>query len=291
MLRTGFDGTLFGWQFVFNLGAGLLLFSAAWLIFERACERDSAVSTADSGAWLRRRLPPGRVWPRALVWKDACFIHGGRGLAVLKFAGYGLALAGFLVVQWSDGAFSSTRDVVGALFAASGFGLLVFLLELGLAASRVHRLEVQDGTFSSLSLLPMSTLQLHLEKVQSCHHAVLPAAIWTALTFLSALLIGATTLDADWIILSVAVLVAGFLYVLPQVFLYFNLVVWLSLKTPRFALPLAIAALWLGNMVAGFLGMLLFGIGLIAIPFVALILAGVFRGKLLARLEELAAEG
>jgi hypothetical protein len=119
---------------------------------------------------------------------------------------------------------------------------------------------------------------------------VLPAAVWTVLTFLSALVLSAAV-GSEHLLIGGVVLIVGVLCVLPQLFLYFNLVTWLSLKTPRAALPLAIAALWLGNVVAGFFGLLLFGIGLLAIPIVALVLAGVFRGKLLARLEELAAEG
>lgn len=290
VLGTAFDGAIFGWQFAFNLGAGLLFFGAAWLIFERECERDSAASTASSGAWLRRRFPPGRVWLRALVWKDACFLHGGRGLAALKLAGYGLALAVFIAQLWFRGSFSHMGAVINVLFFAAGFGLLIFLIELGFAASRMYRVEAQDGTFSSLSLLPISIFDLHGAKVQSCHHAVMPIAVWTGLTFASGLVLAATR-ETDRLLAGVVLtFVVTIFYVLPQTMLYFNLVTWLSLKMPRGALPLAIVAMVLGNLIAAFLGLLMFGIGFLAIPFVAVFLASLYRRKLLARLEELAAE-
>lgn len=291
VLGTGFDGALVGWQFAFNIGAGLLFFGAAWAVFEHACDRSPAESTASSGAWLRRGLPPGRVWGRPLVWKDACFLHGGRGFAAVKFAGYGAALGVFFAYQWLTGAFSSTGEVVSTLFTASAFAFVAFLVELGLAASRMHRVEVQDGTFASLSLLPLSIAELHGAKVQSCHHAVLPVAAWTAITFAGGL-VAAATIETDRLLAGVVFTFAIVIfYVLPQVMLYFNLVAWLSLKTPRGALPLGIVSVVLGNIFGGFLGMLMLGIGLFAIPFIAVFLAGVCRGKLLARLEELAAEG
>ncbi len=81
------------------------------------------------------------------------------------------------------------------------------------------------------------------------------------------------------------------LYVLPQVMLYFNLVIWLSLRTGRGALPLTLAALAGGNLLAALAGFITCGFGLIAVPLAAVGLAGVFRDLVLVELEELAGQG
>jgi hypothetical protein len=118
----------------------------------------------------------------------------------------------------------------------------------------------------------------------------MPIATWTGLTFAGGLVVAAT-IETDRLLAGVVLtFVVAIFYVLPQTMLYFNLAAWLSLKTPRGALPLAIVAMIIGNLFALFLGFLMFGIGFLAIPFVAVFLANTFRRKLLARLEELAAE-
>lgn len=291
VLRTGFDGGLFGPQFAFNVGAGLLCFCAAWLVFDRACEYQSAEPAGTAREWLRRRIPPGRAWPRPLVWKDVCFIHGGRGLALLKFAAYGAALAIFLGQRWTSGALHSPGSIAFALFSAAGLGFIVFLVELGLVASRMHRVEVAGHTFSSLALLPCSVRDLHGAKVQSCNHAVLPIAAWTALCFAGGVVLACVESTGFSILVGAPGFAASLGYVLPQVLLYFNLVAWLSLKMPRGALPLGIAAMGVGNLVALVGGFLTCGLGTIAVPIVAIVQARVFREKLLDRLEELTGEG
>ncbi|MDQ3622499.1 MAG: hypothetical protein M3463_08435 [Verrucomicrobiota bacterium] len=290
VLGTGFDGVLFGPQFAGNAGAGLLCFLAAWLVFDRACERGSAEAAGAAGQWLRRRNPPGRAWPRPLVWKDVWFMHGGRGVAVLKFAGYGAALAILFGAHFLVGGFwtSTAKD---ALSAAAWLSLIVFLLELGFAASRMYRLEVQARTFSSLLLLPCTVNELHSAKVHSCYQAVLPIGVW-AVPCLAGRFMAAWGEGAAYTLL---VFVPGFtvviLYVLPQVMLYFNLIIWLSLTVRRGALPLAIAAMLAGNFLALLGGFITLGLGLIPVPIVAVALARVLRDMVLARLDELAGEG
>ncbi|MDQ3623580.1 MAG: hypothetical protein M3463_13995 [Verrucomicrobiota bacterium] len=93
------------------------------------------------------------------------------------------------------------------------------------------------------------------------------------------------------IVVLVPGLTVAILYLLPQLMLYFNLVIWLSLKTPRSALPVAAVAMLAGNFIALLGGFITLGLGLIPVPIVAVALARVLRDMVLARLDELAGEG
>lgn len=89
---------------------------------------------------------------------------------------------------------------------------------------------------------------------------------------------------------SFGISVVAFVVVAPQVLLLLNLITWLSLRMPRGALALGLALSITGNLLAGLLGTVTFGLGFLPIPVVALLLAATLYARTLDKLEQLAAE-
>ncbi|HEV7869075.1 MAG TPA: hypothetical protein VGO90_15415, partial [Chthoniobacteraceae bacterium] len=178
ILATGFTGSLASPQLIFDLVAGFACFVCAWVNFERHCGGTIGGGRAliPLYAWSRKRFPPGRPWTRALVWKDAYFVHGGTAVMWAKFVGYGLCLlvlaAGRVVLSPISG-FGSISSLA---FEGGALCVAVLVLEIGFAGSRMVAAEVREKALSSLAMLPINLPRLYAAKVSACYHAALPAA-------------------------------------------------------------------------------------------------------------------
>ena len=101
VLETGFTGDLIGSQVIVNVAVGIVSFFLAWAAFDRFCDRKDGEAVGGTVSPVQRgwRRRPPRLQTRALLWKDFHFLHGGRVWAVVRFFGYGFALASTVVTH------------------------------------------------------------------------------------------------------------------------------------------------------------------------------------------------
>ncbi|MEA3212915.1 MAG: hypothetical protein QOE70_5972 [Chthoniobacter sp.] len=286
IFSTTFAGPLIDRQFWSSIVAGLACFFGAWLLFERCCAGEPGGETGILRESARRRFPPGRVWRRAIVWKDFHFIHGGRFVAGAKYLGYPLLLFATFFFHFDSFSIPETVTECGTFLVWVAGSIFTF--ELGFAASRLFRVETRDRTWSSLALLPLSADALHRVKLAACYQALFPSVLTVAIGMLIAFCGSVMTSQSGEEV--VAVMLLSLVFVGMHCVLFFYLVAWLSLFLPRGALPLGIALIFLFDLLGGLLGLATLGLGFLALPFVPLIAARVFRTRLLERLEQLAAE-
>ena len=248
VLETGFNDRALGWQAASNLALGTGCFLLAWLGFDRFCEeRPEGASRRGAG---RRRflrgLRAGRVWPRALAWKDFYFLTGGKVWVLGKFLIYGLPLVAMACWPEIWGG-SPNSEVFGFITLVAAWWLLV--IEMAFIAASIFKTERQGQTLSTLAVLPMSLRRIAWQKIAGTLPALIPAASYFAL----GLLFAAETIlkelgrfpsgkDAFGIL-------AGFAYVVGQSVFFLYLSANLSLRLKRGALPLAIALQFVAQMI------------------------------------------
>jgi hypothetical protein len=165
ILRSGFSGTLFGWLESAGVIGGVVLFLAAWHLFDRFTRSGSSGGSAgESGRrkWVPRRLAVrvGRAWSQCpLAWKDFHFAYGGYVLAAIQLA------APVLVLSWlshlNPGELRSVKSI-GSVFLS--VGILEVIVSVLMAASNLLAVEKRASTLGSLILLPVSTWDLLLRK-------------------------------------------------------------------------------------------------------------------------------
>ena len=288
ILRTGFAEGPWCWQIGSNLVLGAGCFLLAWAVFDLFCNEQAEAGPA-RGALARstsifRRTGAGRVWSRALAWKDFYFVAGGKTVIAVKFVLYALPFVSmrFSPAKWGGPA---DWDNIGGMML--GWMLAVLVLEMAFAAARVFRIERQWKTLSSLATLPMSIQQIAYRKILGCLPALIPAATYAVL---GALLV--------WPELSSEIPPADtnailFLtYGVAQVIFFLHFVAWLSLWMKRGALAAAFGINFLVQFFAGTIVTMLFrDIGAL-IPLIAGLLFGtfLFHCWIITRLETLAAE-
>ena len=242
ILETGFNDRIFGWQAGSNLALGAGCFLLAWAVFDRFCNEQPESAPRRGGVFRRRRflrrLGAGRVWTRALAWKDFYFLAGGKVWMLGKYVIYGLPLVALACWprRWGG---PPPRDVFG--FITMWIAWLLFVLELAFIAASIFKTERQGQTLSTLAVLPMSMRRIALHKIIGILPALLPAVTYFVLGFVCGAkrifeAVGTIkfTSHSDF----VALLVIG--YTLAQSVFFLYLTANLSLRVKRGALPLAI---------------------------------------------------
>ncbi len=228
-----------------NLGAGLLCFLLAWLLFDRFCATDGEIvargkrtSGRSRSMWRVRSRPSSK---RSLAWKDFYFLTGGlRGLYI-RFALCGLVFFGvYSFERWVEHAYDPGsgrlwRDVGEATMVCA---IGIFALELALAASRIFGEERRHLTFGSLVTIPRTTGWMIRQKLLGSIPVVIPSI---ALFEVGLWLVRHRAADGSgWGPISSEDL-AGFSYVGTQALLLPILIAYLSLRLRRGALPAGIA--------------------------------------------------
>jgi hypothetical protein len=244
ILRTGFNEPPIGWQVCSNLVMGAACFLVAWTVFETFANERSESGQSRSFKGRARRRSRGRVWKRALAWKDFHFLIGGKRWMLAKFAIYSLPLVAMLTTPAVFGG-RPDREAFGGLTLF--WSCVVLAFECSFTASSVFHSERKAKTLSTLMMLPMRVRSLAWQKILGCLPALIPAftyAVIGACCFVPEISDGLRQIrrEMDWKLVSV------FVYLFLQPFFFLHLVTDLSLRVKRGALPLAVAVMFVLQM-------------------------------------------
>ena len=180
---TGFEFSEIRFPVVSNLVLSGVFFLVAWLCFNPFNREERVASAARGipgpGAARFWRLQAGRVWPRAILWKEFHFTGGGVNAILIKLVVLGAAV-GMVKWTWSD----LDRETVGLIVMWMMFILL--FVDAALIAGRMFRDEVTWQTLWSLTLLPAPLWRWAYGKVLGCLPALLPVVLYLGLGFLLA---------------------------------------------------------------------------------------------------------
>ncbi len=284
ILQTGFDELVFSFQVFTNVAAGVAFLLLAWLVFER-CTRNEKPASEPRGLLFKRigfrgALGPNRAWSAALIWKDFHFTAGGKMMIVSKFVLYALVMGLIIWVSMSAGGRMRLEEFGQALMS---LGMMAFVVETGVHASRVFYTEVKWRTLSTLALLPKSMGEIAYAKLAGCAYGLIPAS-----TFFLAGVVCAPDSFGD--VLAEIVDEPGVWYMFSQYFVFLHLAAFLSLFVKWGAFPLAVAAIYVGN--ALFISMFIRGPDeaiFILLGFFAMVACVVFQFLIGSRLKTLAA--
>ena len=290
VLATGFNDRAFGWQAASNLALGAGCFLLAWLGFDRFCEERPESGPRRAGASRRRRfLRAGRVWQRALAWKDFYFLTGGKVWVLGKFLIYGLPLV--VMACWPERLGGPPRlEAFGFMTMVIAWWVLTF--ELAFIAASIFKTERQGQTLSTLAVLPMSLRRIAWQKLTGTLPTLIPAASYFLIgalcaskTILEALKHFPAEKEGFSILL-------GFAYAGGQYVVFLYLTANLSLRLKRGALPLALGIQFLVQMFvpAMFMAMASAEGGLVLLVFATVVAIGFLHHNTFGRLEALAAE-
>ena len=302
---TGFSDGPLCFQVITNVLLAFAFFLGAWAIFDFFCNEQA--DAAPARALLSRSgkrfqvFRPGRPWKHALLWKDFHFLGGGHLSAVVKLVTYGALL--LLPISLATNVFDTTRSPF--VWKEIGYmmiwcSLLVFLAEVAFIAARVFRQERVWKTWSSLSMLPMSTRRLAYQKIGGCLIATWP--VWLFGAF-GALLVTEDLLKGlgevfnsgnrpsssggEWELLAVT----GFVFPFLLVGLFYHLVAVLSLRLKWGALPLSFAITFVGTQISVMLAFLMLrGAAFLVLDIAVIVAIVAMHYQIGHRLEILAAE-
>lgn len=290
VLATGFNDRAFGWQAASNLALGAGCFLLAWLGFDRFCEERPESGPRRAGASRRRRfLRAGRVWSRALAWKDFYFLTGGKVWALGKFLIYGLPLVAMACwpERWGG---PPKLEVFGFMTMVMTWWLMVF--ELAFIAASIFKTERQGQTLSTLAVLPMSLRRMTWQKLTGTLPALIPAASYFVLGALCASktilkMLGDLSFEKEGF-----AILTGLAYGVGQSVLFLYMTANLSLRLKRGALPLAIGIQFLVQMILPAMFMTVGSAegGLVLLVFATVVAIGFLHHNTFRRLEALAAE-
>jgi hypothetical protein len=290
VLATGFNDRAFGWQAASNLALGAGCFLLAWLGFDRFCEERPESGPRRAGASRRRRfLRAGRVWRRALAWKDFYFLTGGKVWVLGKFLIYGLPLV--LMACWPERLGGPPRlEAFGGITMLIAWWVLTF--ELAFIAASIFKTERQGQTLSTLAVLPMSLCRIAWQKITGTLPALIPAASYFVVGCVCAsesILEALRHFPAEK---EGFAILTGLAYGVGQSVLFLYMTANLSLRLKRGALPLAIGIQFLVQMIlpAMFMAVGSAEGGLVLLVFATVVAIGFLHHNTFRRLEALAAE-
>jgi hypothetical protein len=186
VLDSSFNGPPIGQQVIVDVAFGVGCFLLAWALFEKLCDRAPDKTFAVSrpppaSRSVLRRLDqrwaqPPRAWKDALRWKDFYFLHGGRTAFLLRSLLYGGAL---LFNIWSLVTLGTPMSQMGTARSVSSLLPLIFSIDLAVTIGRVFRVEINEQTLATLTVLPCSIREIANRKLVACLLALAPGAICT----------------------------------------------------------------------------------------------------------------
>ena len=189
-MTTGFHESVWSNQVINNLIVGFACYSLSWSLFsftsrEPTTEAISRGLVTRNVRWFRW-LNAGRPWGSPLMWKDFYFSAGGIAAVVIRIAMY-VALyfvsAAIITTMIGPIPVKIEKTRTGCfLFLA----ILVMSIDAGLLISRSLHEEIRGKTWTSLVLLPTSTITILISKAIGCCLCWFPGpmSLWLGIVFL-----------------------------------------------------------------------------------------------------------
>ncbi|WP_339907970.1 hypothetical protein [Symmachiella dynata] len=246
ILHSSFKESLISFQVVFHTIAALVLFVLAWLLFD-VFNHEERAAAAERPLFGRRVgktrwIAVPRTWRNSLLWKDFFYATGGWQMMVLKVVFYGaiiVAVTIFIEVTDPSPSFFPSAETVGN--TAIWVSLVMLFVELCFYCSRIFRDEIRNRTLSSLVMLPISIPEIIYFKWAGCLLATVPALAY----FFAGVVLSPVdfadflqeVIDEPW-----------FYYTIMQFLVGYHLCTLLSMFIKFGAVALAIALVFVGNM-------------------------------------------
>ena len=176
IMSSGFNDPWGSFQVQSNIIAGTVLLGLAWLLFVPFTRNDIEPGESRLANALRHVIrinKERRSWDLALVWKDFHYIGGGPLVILVKCSVYASVVFFFalLVADWR--LYRIDHEDLG--WSAFIGGWFAIVLELSVLATRVYRTEMTERTWSTLSMLPLSTMEVSYTKLVGALVAIIPA--------------------------------------------------------------------------------------------------------------------
>ncbi|MBM4076512.1 MAG: hypothetical protein FJ267_12845, partial [Planctomycetes bacterium] len=171
-MTTGFNESVWSTQVINNLLFGIACYPLSWRLFSFASRVPSTEATSrglvTKDARFFRWMNAGRPWRSPLVWKDFNFIAGGISAVIIRFAMYfTLYFASMAVISLMIGPIPGQLDKTqtGSFLFLT---VLAMSIDAGLLISRSLHEEIRGKTWTSLVLLPTSTIKILISKLMAC---------------------------------------------------------------------------------------------------------------------------
>lgn len=244
-MSIGGIGLVLGSHTTANLGIAVGLFGISWLVFD-PCNRNETPAAPSRGFSLAglfrgQRTTTYRAWEgNPFLWKEYRFLAGGRTSFLLRIVIYGAFFA--IILFFNSAMFTSNglfnRELGDFMMGSMCFALV---LEIALQLGRVLQQEVKHRTLASLFALPHSLPYIVWSKIVG--------GLWLSVPALCYFLIGAlmSPLGFGSAVENILGEATGWM-VLAQIVTGFHLTVFYSLRFKRGAFAMALATVFLGNI-------------------------------------------
>ena len=179
VLLTSYSGEVFHMQQIVHCGLGLVGIVGSVLIFERATRNMVPVAPLRTKSSRKREtiFRPSRPWKNALAWKDFSFGRMcGRGGLIGRLLFYPFLTLGFVAL----GSINSGFDIQAFFWTLMIVSLVGALLEIVGIFGRFLKTEIQENTWSTLFMMPVSLRRIVWSKFLGQFALAVPALIWAA---------------------------------------------------------------------------------------------------------------
>lgn len=249
----GYKGGVFNPSVAFMLVSGSAFFVLAWLLFER-CNRDQVTaqvrtpfSTRLKQIILRSKKGQridrfGRPWKDAIAWKEYYFsgLHTRKMWA--SFLAYFLLIVAIVFIHVYEARRFPLppRAHLDAVEASAFFVGLLFCLELSFFCSNLLGQEIHGKTWGAFILIPQSFSRKFFSKCKGGFLRFFPGLFWLTVCLweLQRLSPRSSSIFEE----------EGFWVLIVEVLIFYQLLVYLSLRLKWSVLPIALAVFWLGNI-------------------------------------------
>lgn len=248
IFRSGFDGPIFSEPagICFALGGAFFLVSLAVFNLFTRNETDSSpgrgLLARSRRGW--RLFGPGRVWGRAILWKEFYFTNGGWTMMPVKLIVVILLIAGITISLDGYRLFGDRENLGTALMV---WAIVFASIETVVYAARMFAGERRWNTLSSLVTLPVSARRLWYAKLLSGLPRFAP---WVLMFVAGAVLAPGRC----WNAIEDVITEEGTIYAGCVAAFFLHLLVWLSLKIRRWALLVAVVVMILVGIISGIVG-------------------------------------
>jgi hypothetical protein len=184
ILSTAYAGETPVWCISAHLIPAIGLLAASIRLFDTTSPTRVATDSTRTG--IQWRSPASRAWANALAWKSFYFVSGGRRGLMLRVVGFFIVGIGAIVtirLGWAD-----LRVSTGDIYSYTGrqvtngeillaAGLLLTVVDLTFACSRVYGTEVARKTYINLLALPVAPQRLTRDLLAGMLPALIPSAL------------------------------------------------------------------------------------------------------------------